>query len=83
MPEATDCVIDSDSVDQTGPIVQVLAEAIPGQGVRRFGGDVSEGSSVMVPGRRVRPLDLLLLHQEFAAFIETAKDPPAKSDILK
>ncbi len=31
-------------VDQAGPMVQVLAEAIPGQGVRRAGGDIAEGS---------------------------------------
>src|SRR6516225_5298997 len=31
MPNGCDCVIDTDSVDQTGPIVQVLTEAIPGQ----------------------------------------------------
>src|SRR6202171_4287005 len=60
MPEAADCVIDSDSVDQTGPIVQVLAEAIPGQGVRRTGGDIAEGGSVIASGRRLRPLDLLI-----------------------
>jgi len=39
---------------------QVLAEAIPGQGVRRIGGDVAAGSFVVVSGRRVRPLDLLI-----------------------
>jgi molybdopterin molybdotransferase len=60
MPEATDCVIDSDLVDQTGPMVQVLAEAVPGQGVRRIGGDIAEGSVVIASGRRVRPLDLLI-----------------------
>jgi molybdopterin molybdotransferase len=60
MPEATDCLIDSDSVDQTSPVVQVLAEAIPGQGVRRAGGDVAAGSSVIAPGRRIRPVDLLV-----------------------
>jgi len=60
MPEGTDCVVDSDSVDQTGPMVEALAEAIPGQGVRRSGGDIAEGSSVIVSGRRVRPLDLLI-----------------------
>ncbi len=60
MPEGCDCVIDSDLVDQTGPMVQVLAEAIPGQGVRRIGGDIAEGSSVIAAGRRVRPLDLLV-----------------------
>jgi len=60
MPEGCDCVIDSDLVDQTGAMVQVLAEAIPGQGVRRLGGDIAEGSSVIAAGRRVRPLDLLV-----------------------
>jgi molybdopterin biosynthesis enzyme len=60
MPEATDCVIDFDLVDQRGPLAQVLAEAIPGQGVRRIGGDIAEGSVVIASGRRVRPLDLLI-----------------------
>jgi molybdopterin molybdotransferase len=60
MPEATDCVIDASLLDRTGPMVEVLAEAIPGQGVRRAGGDIAGGSAVAAPGRRVRPLDLLL-----------------------
>jgi molybdopterin molybdotransferase len=59
IPDDCDCVVDSDSVDQAGPMVQVLAEAIPGQGVRRIGGDVAAGS-VMGAGRQIRPLDLLL-----------------------
>jgi molybdopterin molybdotransferase len=62
MPEGCDCVIDSDLVDQTSPTVQVLAEAIPGQGVRRLGGDIAQGSSVIAAGRRVRPFDLLVAH---------------------
>jgi molybdopterin molybdotransferase len=60
MPEGCDCVIDSDLVDQTGPMAQVLAEAIPRQGVRRLGGDIAQGSSIIAAGRRVRPLDLLV-----------------------
>jgi molybdopterin biosynthesis enzyme len=60
MPEGWDCVIDFDLVDQTGPMVQVLAEAIPGQGVRRLGGDMAQASSVIASGRRIRPLDLLV-----------------------
>jgi molybdopterin biosynthesis enzyme len=39
---------------------QVLAEAIPGQGVRRAGGDISAGCLVVEAGRRVLPRDLLL-----------------------
>ena len=60
IPEACDCVIDADLVDQTGPMLQALAEAIPGQGVRRIGGDIAAGSSVIAAGQRVRPLDLLI-----------------------
>jgi molybdopterin biosynthesis enzyme len=53
-------VLDSDSVDVSGPLPQVLAEAIPGQGVRRAGGDIAAGSLVVEAGRRVLPRDLLL-----------------------
>ena len=60
MPETCDCVLDSDSVDQSGPLVQVLAEAIPGQGVRRAGGDIAGGAAVVEAGRRVLPRDLLI-----------------------
>jgi molybdopterin molybdotransferase len=60
MPQACDCVLDSDSVDVSGPLPQVLAEAIPGQGVRRAGGDIAAGSLVAEAGRRVLPRDLLL-----------------------
>jgi molybdopterin biosynthesis enzyme len=61
MPDDCDCVVDSDSVDRAGPMVEVLAEAIPGQGVRRAGGDVAGGSPVVAAGRRVRPRDLLVV----------------------
>jgi molybdopterin molybdotransferase len=60
VPAACDCVLDSDSVDLSGPLPQVLAEAIPGQGVRRAGGDIAAGCLVVEAGRRVRPRDLLL-----------------------
>lgn len=60
MPEGCDCVLDSDSIDQAGPVVQVLAEAIPGQGVRRAGSDIAAGTVVVEAGRRVQPRDLLM-----------------------
>jgi molybdopterin molybdotransferase len=58
MPQGCDCVISADLVDQTGPMAQVLGEAIPGQGVRRAGGDIACGSLVLASGRRVGPLEL-------------------------
>jgi molybdopterin molybdotransferase len=60
MPEACDCVIDSAWVEQAGPMFQTRAEAIPGQGVRRIGGDIAEARSVIASGRPIRPLDLLI-----------------------
>ena len=69
MPNGCDCVIDAESVDETGPITQVLTEAIPGQGVRRIGGDIADGF-VVATGSRFRPLDILLAR---AAGLETMR----------
>lgn len=60
IPQGCDCVLDTDSIDQSGPMPLVLAEAIPGQGVRRAGGDVAAGSQIVEPGRRVLARDLLI-----------------------
>jgi molybdopterin molybdotransferase len=60
MPDGCDCVVDADSVDSSGPTAQVMAEAVPGQGVRRVGSDIAAGSAVAVPGRRILPRDLLV-----------------------
>jgi molybdopterin biosynthesis enzyme len=60
MPDGCDCVIDADSVDQSGPMPQVLAEATPGQGVRRAGGDIAAGSRIVEAGRRVLARDLMI-----------------------
>ena len=60
MPESCDCVVDSDSVDQAGPLFQVLTEAIPGQGVRRAGGDIAAGTVLVEAGRRILSRHLLI-----------------------
>jgi molybdopterin molybdotransferase len=70
IPGGCDCVLDFDSVDVSGPIPQVVAEAVPGQGVRRVGGDIAAGSSVVEAGRRVVARDLLIAR---AAGIEGLK----------
>jgi molybdopterin molybdotransferase len=59
IPVGCDCVVDADAVEQAGSITQVLAEAIPGQGVRRVGGEIAEGFAT-APGVRFRPLDGLV-----------------------
>jgi molybdopterin molybdotransferase len=60
MPAGSDCVVDSDLVEPFGSIFQVSGEALPGQGVRRAGSDIGEGSPTIAAGRRLRALDLML-----------------------
>jgi molybdopterin biosynthesis enzyme len=59
LPDHCDCVLDADMVEQFGSVVQVVAETVPGRGVRRAGDDVAAGRSIIVPGTRIRPLDVL------------------------
>ena len=47
------------AVELSGPMAQVLTEAIPGQGVRRIGGDIPAGSLVAA-GQPIRALDAMV-----------------------
>lgn len=60
MPDGCDCVLDADAIDITGPLAQVLVEALPGQGVRRAGSDITEHAPVVAAGHPVGPAALLL-----------------------
>jgi molybdopterin molybdotransferase len=60
LPEDCDCVLDADLVENSGPMVQILADAVPGQGVRRVGEDIAEGRTLTVAGQRVGERDLLV-----------------------
>ncbi len=63
MPDGADCVLEAALVEQTGSLVQVVAEAIPGQGVRRAGEDIAQGATILRAAQRLRPLDLLAAGQ--------------------
>jgi molybdopterin biosynthesis enzyme len=60
MPEGCDCVLDTAQVETAGAMVHVLAEALPGQGVRRAGGDLKEGQSVLQAGEPLRAIDMMV-----------------------
>lgn len=60
MPEGCDCVVDAAQVETMGAMVHVLAEAVPGQGVRRAGGDLREGQSILLAGEPVRAIDVMV-----------------------
>jgi molybdopterin molybdotransferase len=59
MPEGCDCVLDANLVDCSGPMPQVLGEAVPGQGVRRAGEDMEAGRPIIIAGHRLSAADLL------------------------
>lgn len=61
LPDGCDCVLEAGSVEQLGPLAQALAEAIPGQGVRRAGEELAAGRPPVLPGRPLSPADLLAL----------------------
>jgi molybdopterin biosynthesis enzyme len=60
MPEGRDCVLHADLVDCSGPMARAVAEAAPGQGVRRAGEDLAAGRPVVLPGQRISAADLLV-----------------------
>lgn len=47
IPHGCDCVLDEDALDRTGTIPQALAEAIPGQGVRRKGAEIADTGPIL------------------------------------
>lgn len=59
LPDHCDCVLDTDLVEQVGPVFQVLAEAAPGHGIRRAGDDIGAGRSIVISGQRVNEYDVL------------------------
>ncbi|UPJ68099.1 molybdopterin-binding protein [Bradyrhizobium sp. 191] len=60
MPAGSDCVLDADAVEVSGPLAQVLAEGVPGQGVRRAGSDIANGTPAGAEGHPVGAADLLM-----------------------
>ncbi len=60
MPAGCDCVLDAGAVEVSGPLAQVLAEGIPGQGVGRAGGDTADRSPAATAGHPIDATALLL-----------------------
>ncbi|MCP3397337.1 molybdopterin-binding protein [Bradyrhizobium sp. CCGB20] len=60
MPPGCDCVLDAGTVEVSGPLAQVLAEGVPGQGVRRAGSDIAGRAPAVAEGHLINPATLLL-----------------------
>ena len=53
-------MLDADAVDVSGSISEVLAEGVPGQGVRRAGQDIAAGTPVVAAGSPVAAAAVML-----------------------
>ncbi|MET4802957.1 molybdopterin-binding protein [Bradyrhizobium sp. LB11.1] len=60
MPAGCDCVLDAGAVEMAGPLAQVLAEGVPGQGVSRASSDIAERSSAAAAGCLIGAAALML-----------------------
>ncbi|PSJ57414.1 molybdopterin-binding protein [Mesorhizobium soli] len=60
MPRGCDCVVEPGQVEAAEEQVLVLADAVPGQGVRRAGQDILAGQALIAAGSLISPFDLLL-----------------------
>jgi molybdopterin biosynthesis enzyme len=60
LPQDCDCVVDANAVERSGPIFQVVTEAIPGEGTRRAGEDLAAGDTLLAIGQRIAACDLMV-----------------------
>jgi molybdopterin molybdotransferase len=60
LPLGCDCVVEPGQVEAAEERVLVLAEAVPGQGVRRAGQDILAGQPLVATGNAISPFNLLL-----------------------
>ena len=63
LPDGCDCVLEPANLDLTGPMVQVMSEAAPGEGLRRAGEDAPVGTVLLRNGRQITARDLAILHE--------------------
>jgi molybdopterin biosynthesis enzyme len=60
IPPHCDCVLEADAIVMSGPLVEVIVEGVPGQGVRRAGSDINSDRPAVASGHLIRPRDLLM-----------------------
>jgi putative molybdopterin biosynthesis protein len=58
LPTGRDAVVMCERVRFDGPVAEIEASVPPGQHVRSIGEDIVAGELLLVPGQRLRPIDL-------------------------
>jgi molybdopterin biosynthesis enzyme len=59
LPDGCDCVLEEGALERAGSLLQAVAEAVPGEGVRRRGEDMPAGAAVPRAGVRIGATDIL------------------------
>lgn len=77
LPSGADAVVPVEQTRRTGNIdeVEILAEAQPGQYIRRAGQDVRRGTLVLQRGTRLRPPEIGMLAALGRACVQVARRP--------
>ena len=75
LPEGADAVLPVERVEAAGERILVLAAVSPGQHVGRVGEDITAGSVVFQPGRRLRPQDIGVLSSIGLARVAVVRRP--------
>jgi molybdopterin biosynthesis enzyme len=61
IPLDCDCVVEPSSIEWAGSMAQAVAEALPGEGLRRKGEDAKGGDLLIEQGQMIGPLQQLVL----------------------
>lgn len=73
LPDGCDCVIDPGLVERAGPAAQVIAEAVPGEGVRRAGEDVAARAAILDAGSAITSIDLMRAQRAGIAHVQARR----------
>jgi molybdopterin molybdotransferase len=60
IPDGCDCVLEAEALDCNGALIEVVAEAAPGQGLRRAGSDIGGPATTLQAGVPLGPESLLI-----------------------
>ncbi len=75
LPEGADAVLPAELVETGGDRILVLSSVSPGEHVGRVGEDITAGSVLFQPGRRLRPQDIGLLSSIGLAGVAVVRRP--------
>ncbi len=75
LPAGADCVVPQEHVDVTDDGIRLTVTPQPGQNIRRRGGDLHAGDTVLTAGTQLRPADITVLAALGLATVPVTRRP--------